>query len=166
MTDELDLLDNGVNPKQFSGKRPQFLQVLCILTFVGAGLGLIYSFFQMFLVSSMEGLFTAIDVNPSDGDNEFFDVYRWMKLAVYAGIIGNVLCLAGAIVMWNLRKVGYYIYVLGQALPLLITILTFFSVSGGMPGGFGMFGIIGSVFMALFPVAFIVMYGLNLKYLR
>ena len=172
MDDELDLLDNGTDTT-YKGKRPAFLQVLCILTFVGAGLGVVYSFFQLFAISAMEtameafGSITDADVNDMlEADNPLADTYRWMKLAVYAGIFGNLACLAGAIVMWGMRKVGYLVYVVGQAVPLVVGVLSMINMVGGVSGGFGAFGLIGIVIFTIFPVGFIIMYGLNYKYLR
>lgn len=171
MTDELDLLDDGTDIV-YSGKRPAFLQVLCILTFVGTGLGIIYSTVSMIAISAAERLMVGLSSIAPDAqslDDSLVNVYRWAKWSIYASVLGNIACLTGALVMWRMRKVGYYIYVGGQGLPLIIGILSMISnySNMGMPGGFlGSFGIVGFAIQAIFPIGFVVMYGLNYKYLR
>ena len=65
--DDLDLLDNGTDPT-YRGTRPSFLTVLCILTFVGAGLGIIYNLFTLFWVSSTEEFLTSISDYDDSGE--------------------------------------------------------------------------------------------------
>lgn len=167
MEDELDLLDNGTDTS-YKGKRPAFLQVLCILTFVGAGIGLIYSFIQLFAISAMEGALEAFGsiTDISETDSALSETYRWMKLSVYTGVFGNIACLAGAILMWGMRKVGYLVYVIGQAAPMIVGVMSMMNIVGGMPNGFGIFGVVGMIFFTIFPIGFLIMYGLNYKYLR
>jgi len=164
LDDELDLLDNGTDTT-YKGARPSFLTVLCILTFVGAGLGILYNFFTLFWVSTTEGIFSSITEFDDSGElnNSFTNAYRWIKWGIVAGVVGNLICLAGAIVMWTMRKIGFYIYVVGQGIPIVVTVLSYGSTFGG---DFGAFGFIGLAISLVFPIGFIVMYGLNYKYLR
>lgn len=171
MTDELDLLDDGTDIV-YKGKRPAFLQVLCILTFVGTGVGLIWSFFSVVAISAMERMMDGLSnlaPDPGDFSDQMENAYRWMKWSLYASIIGNLLCLTGAIFMWSMKKRGYYIYVAGQGLPLIIGIVAFISSYGYADVGGGLatsFGLIGLIAQTIFPVGFIIMYGLNFKYLK
>ena len=171
MSDEFDLLDDGTDVV-YKGKRPVFLQVLCILTFVGAGLGIIYSLFSMMAISAAERMmngFSSITQDMPEVDDTFANIYRWAKWSLYASILGNVACLVGALIMWRLKKIGYYIYIVGQGLPLIIGLFYYFAAFGneGIGGGFlTSFGIVGIVIQAVFPIGFIVMYGLNYKYMK
>ena len=79
--------------------------------------------------------------------------YAYVLLGV--GILGAVLCLIGAIMMWKQKKTGFYIYVVGEIVPPIISM-----VLVGM-GGMGALGVLGFIV----PIAFIIMYGVNLKHL-
>ena len=147
------------------GERPVFLTVLCILAFVGNGL----SIFQGLLMYVMAGfyirLFSIIPANGGPGTDELIifkkvlNAIGWWATSIS---IGSIICLIGAILMWNLRKSGYFIYILGQLLPILGLVYFFI-------GSFSGAATIGAVFFAillsLFPIAFVVMFGLNQKYL-
>lgn len=168
MKDELDLdtLLDDEQPQGFSGKRPVFLQVLCILTFIGAGLGILGAVINIFTIGQMEETMTSMNDIMGDFDDSFSNMYRWQKISYVLNLVGSLMCLAGALIMWRLRKYGYYIYVFGQVLPLVGAFMTFNSLTGIGSGLFGGFGVIMMVFTAVFPIAFIIMYGLNLKHMR
>lgn len=157
MTDELDILDDSdLNVKEYNGKRPPFLTVLCILTFVGAGLLLLYSFIMWVSITAVGNMVESFD----GGNSEEMEVFRWIKLFLFASLIANLLCIAGAIVMMLMRKIGFYIYVVGQVIPVIVLLM---ALGTNVQEEFGMVMI---VIMTVFPAGFIVMYGLNFKYLR
>ncbi len=125
-----------------SAKRPAFLTVLCILTWIGSGLG------SLLLILLLVG--AGFLANSSLG------TLLGPALAGGSAMIGlltvcSVGSLFGAIMMWKLKKVGFYIYAGCQVLSA-ITPLIFGGTSGVM----------GYVFTALF----IVLYGLNLKHMK
>ena len=116
---------------QTTNQRPTFLTVLCILTFIASGLGLLFG---------LIGLVAA-------GAIESFSQY--LPVGVDGGIFKSVITLAliaaslfGAIQMWKLKKLGFYIYSAANVILLIL--------------GFGIFALI-------ITAAFIVMYYLNLK---
>lgn len=144
-----------------------FLKVLCILTFVGAGLGVLgglIGFFTMNLVresmevanSMSEEIYDRMGMNMEA-------VYDWQVYSNLANFIGALLCLTGALLMWRLKKIGYYLYVPGAILPVIVGAIAMQYIMTGIMAGFGMIGIVINV---LISGAFIVMYGLNLKYLK
>lgn len=134
-----------------TGKRPVFLTVLCILSFIAAGfavIGYIVAFTAMGVVSAgasalegMEGVTMTQTSGPSIG-------MTWAYIIV--GFVTTLIALFGVIKMWKLKKMGYYLYV-GATVASM--------VMGIVYSGFGAMGLI-------FPVAFIVMYGLNLKSMK
>lgn len=163
MYDELDILDNGTEDVYQNQKRPAFLTVLCILTFVGAGLTMIYSFFMWVSLTAAERMFETFgDVTEDFGgvENESFQVFGWMKFLMLMYLLGSVLCVAGAIFMMFMRKIGFYVYIVGQIAPLVVIGLM---LGSNVQNELGM---VGLMFAAIFPIGFIVMYGLNFKYLR
>lgn len=122
-----------------SGKRSGFLTVLCILTFIGSGLGtlggLLMTVGMGAIMESIPGMGAALG-----GGTAYFAV----ATVLAAG------SLFGAIKMWKLQKQGFFIYaganVLGIILPLI-------------------FGLPFSAMGAVFPILFIVLYYLNVKHM-
>jgi len=104
-------------PVPSAPKRAQMLSILCILTFIGSGLNLfssffIASFFDTFQVVAEEvgerfglpGMDVFLTATPG-----FFLV----TALLYAGSV------TGAIMMWQLRKMGFHIYIIAQILLLI-----------------------------------------------
>ena len=117
-------------------------------------------------MSMLEGVMTNLSSTMGEGDDlsqTLGNSYRWTKIIYLLSIGGSVLCLIGALFMWKLRKIGYFIYIIGQLIPLTGTILSTGSTLNGMFTNFGFFSILVSM---IFPVGFIIMYGLHLKYLK
>lgn len=156
-----ELLDSGTEVQH---KRPVFLLVICILTFVGAGLGLLTSVFAILTMSQTEEVYAQMNTIGTDIGIDFTESYKWTKISNYANLLGNALCLTGALFMFKLRKLGYYIYIPGQFIPLIGAYLAMDSMfTGGLFAGIGMISI---VLNAMIAIAFIVMYGLNLKHMK
>ncbi|HRN43004.1 MAG TPA: hypothetical protein PK649_13165 [Vicingus sp.] len=125
---------------QSSGTRPGFLTVLCILTFIGSGLG------TLFMLLATIGMGTLLANIPGmdalmGGGTAYFAISTLISAAT----------LYGAIQMWKLKKMGFFIYagagVVGIILPLV-------------------FGLPFSAMGAVFPVLFIVLYYLNVKHMN
>lgn len=165
MTDEI--LDGSVGAE--SGKRPTFLTVLCILTFVGSGLGVLGGLLGL-LGSSAFGMFS-----PTGG-----------VLTQIMGLGAAGLCLFGAIQMWGLKKQGFMIYVAGAVLSIVGAILGAVMFSSAMSevnaeissmDGYNSYAAssvetaatagmwIGVFLTILINVAFILMYNANKKHL-
>jgi hypothetical protein len=147
-------------------ERPTFLTVLCVLSFIGNGLGLFQGAMGLLMVGIWSQMFKALNRNGAKMGQaqvevqNVFNSITWFSLMF---IVASVLCLVGAILMWKLKKSGFILYVLGQCLPVLGTLFLFgFMFSGPAVG----FGVMISIFSAIFPIAFVIMYGLNLKHLK
>ena len=76
------------------------------------------------------------------------------KLAIFK-FISCLLTLTGAILMWNLKKFGFYLYILG------IIVLVIAPITMGK-----LVGAIGATIMGFIGVVFIVMYAVNLKQMK
>jgi hypothetical protein len=123
-----------------SGARPTFLTVLCILTWIGAGLG-----FVMTLLS--------------DGTKYVPVWYTGAVLACHA------ITAYGAYAMWNLKKSGLMIYTAGEGAAIILPYILIYGIFGGnglVADMIAQMAMIGSVIM----LAFIVMYWANAKYLK
>jgi len=134
MTDEI--IDS--NAGSGTTERPTFLTVLCILTWVGSGLGAIMIW---------------------TGDNgKFYPM--WAQLLI---MLCNFATAYGAWEMWNLKKQGLLIYTAGEVLAFLLPLILVYAVLPPFVANFiGQFMIL----MSIFPIAFLVMYWLNAKHLK
>lgn len=94
-------------------KRPSFLTVLCILTFIGSGLGILGGLLG--LVGS-----TALASFAPVGSSIIWTI---------AGLAASGLCLYGAIQMWGLKKSGFMMYVAGCAVAIIVSIISAMTVA-------------------------------------
>jgi len=170
-----DVLDQSY--EQGPAKRPIFLTVLCILTFVSCGLTFVTDVYGLLTAKqqqeSLEKSLKVMDqLQSNDQMPELFGTMtdgaakmaEWTTTAHYLSL-GNVfICLAGALLMWRLRKMGYFIYIFGQILPF-ISLVGMYSVVQDVPL-LGLGTIISGVFLGIFAIAFIIMYGVNVKHMR
>ena len=157
-------MEETVNTGAEAPKRPTFITVLCILTWVGCGIGLIMSLVawwgtraaaaMMDVAGSMaEGAGANTDAMP--GMAEAMNALKYANMLMIISVIGTLLCLVGSIQMWKLKKMGFYLYVVGELAPPIATMV----LLGGMAGAMGIVGLI-------LPIVFVVLYGLNLKHMH
>ena len=142
--------------------RPDFLKILCILSFVACGL--------VILICSLGTLCLTLDADAID---KFWGkvvesspqlaevdpiqfVHDFGMICVYT-LIANIFSLIGVIMMWRLEKIGFFIYVAAE----LIT--NFFSMDMGNKEDQSHVGLVLTVIIDL---VFIVMYFLNLKHMN
>ena len=167
--EDLDIIDTESQQVtgQGQGRIPVFLKVLCILTFVGSGLGILGAFVGLLMRRMTE---TNFRVMQSLGDDAFgllgVDLEQMIKWQTYmniANLIGAAMCLTGALLMWRLKKTGFYVYVPGALIPLIVSAIGMQYIMSGFMSGFGMMGVVLS---GMVSAAFIIMYGVNYKHLR
>lgn len=143
-----ETLDN-VNAE--AGKRPTFLTVICILSFVGIGLaiiGYIGAFALLGVVESASSQLSdavaeaggTVTAGPSTG-------VIWAY--IIGGFVTAIIQLVGVLQMWKLKKSGFMLYTAASVISIVL---------GFLYGGFSI-GII-------FPIAFIAMYAANLKAMK
>ena len=141
---------------QSAGKRPVFLTVLCILSFIAAGFA-IFGYIGVITVmgaasaitsgmeamegmEGMEGMSALTSAAPSAA-------MTWTYLIV--GFLTTIVGLIGVLKMWKLKKQGFMIYAGASIVSLIMSIV----YSG--------FGVVGAVI----TIGFIVMYYLNVKHM-
>lgn len=90
--------------------RPSFLTVLCILTFIGSGLGLLGGLLGLVGV----GFLSKLMPGAAGG----------MTIASIIGIIASAGKLYGAMQMWKLKLQGLWIYIGCEVLALVGTIVS------------------------------------------
>jgi hypothetical protein len=142
-------------------KRPVFLTVICILTWVGSAGALCLYGYQFMLYNKMAKEMSKL--SGEFGGDQFSNLYNTLLWSSLIGIIATVLCIAGSIVMFTRRKWGFYIYTVGEVVPLIAAAYITLSIGGGSRN------LMSMSFMALswiVPIGFIVMYALNMKHMR
>lgn len=150
--------------------RPTLLTVLCILTFLSAGFGVFnavttYSSADVVAEAAQEGLDRAAERVDDAEASDFVDKIMGRvsanmtpenirKSAVADGLY-NLLALAGALLMFNLRKPGFYLYLAGIA----VAIIAPFVIYGGLMGAAG-------AATTFFSIIFAVLYATQLRFMH
>jgi hypothetical protein len=140
--------------------RPTFLTVLCILTFIGSGLGVLFGLLGLVATSAISSL--GLGMLTVQGS----------MIVQIAGLASAGLCLFGAIQMWGLKSQGFMLYLIGCVLGILgpiINIFTFASYASslGLEGpaadAIKAAATTGVVVAIVFNGAFVLMYNANRK---
>jgi len=166
-----DIFDTDVVPRQ----RPTFLKVLCILTFIGSGFNLVNSTVTYFkadsISASMAEAKTKVNEDlkkEKDKDESAFvgkimgnmseiSTPENLRKASIGNIVTSALCLLGAILMWNLRRTGFYIYTLGTIIGIILPFYMF---------GSNLLTNISAGFVGFIGILFVIFYAMNLKSMR
>ena len=150
------------------GMRNTFLTVICILTFIGSGWGIASAIRSYALADYTATIGAGAMKNAQDMVDKQTDAPGFVKqimgsvimdmnpdflrkLAIFK-FISCLLTLSGALLMWNLNKVGFYLYIAG-IIVLVIAPLTMGKLVG----------VIGASITGSIGIAFIVMYSVNLN---
>lgn len=157
-------------------QRPTLLIVLCILTFVGSGWSILSGLFSLFTAGLMDsgGVYmnqysSMVGEMENQGMSSFLTGFMESSMdvlqvkALHAKEIASLqlvlglISLIGAILMFQLRRVGFFLYAAAQVVELFI--LPYFA-------GFALVVLAGMFFSSIFTILFIVLYALNLKYMN
>ena len=139
-------------------KRPTFLTVLCILSFIASGIWMI-----IYAVGLAAGgiVSAAASVANDSGDPALIEQAESAQDAVAAGggnlamIAGiglalTIITLIGVIMMWKLKKMGYYVFTGATLIAIVAPV---------------MMGKELDMTSAVVGALFVVLYGLNLKHM-
>ena len=144
-----------------NGKRPDFLTVLCVLTFIGSGFSFLSQIFSFTLydiipdfyretANSFSGVFgKSYSEAASMIADTFASIPRYYFIilaCVYA------LSIAGAILMFLMHKIGFHLYIVSQLLILGLPLLIIHS-------GFNLFNL-------LLSLLFIILYARFIKIMK
>lgn len=155
---ENNILMENQTPSE-SPKRPQFLSVLCILSFIWSGIVILSLFFCLifsdFIFASLQTIASGENGMPqlnsmqTEGIETLLNLGKAKFVAIIAfAIIAYMTSLLGVFKMWRLHKWGFYIYASINGLGLTYDIIN------------------GSFFMSIVSLSFIVMYFTNLKHMK
>jgi len=159
--------------------RPTFLTVLCILTFIGSGWGVISNVNSYFSADKIntEAVRKAVDsasatiANQSDGNTPGAKVVEKvmsgasdmmvpekLKKNALLMTIANLLTLGAGFLMFQQKKTGFWLYLLGVGFSIAVPLLVY--------GAGNIVSLISSMSYGFFGVLFAVLYAMNLKHMR
>ena len=154
---ELKNMENPFEEQQNKLQRPTFLLVLCILTFIGSGWGTLSNLFSVFTAgltdSSMQMEHYSSMLNGMDqgaGSAMLSDILNSTMASLQATFVHAREIAVVSLVLSVISLLGAI---------LMLFVLPYFA-------GFNFMVLAGMLFSAIFAVIFIVMYALNLKYMR
>lgn len=156
-------------------ERPSFLTVLCIITFVVSGIWFLASFFgavtydELAQQEAMELAIVSMEKSmASQPDNAIADMMvdsfvemgndqlQYHKIINWSTVISTLLSLIGAFLMFNMKKIGFHVYLVSKIvglIPLLVISLNAMVISI-----YVMFGVL--------TITFLIMYAVNLKHIK
>lgn len=149
-------------------KLPGMLNVLTVLTFIWCGISAISAAWSFVRAKSsydqIVEMQSKVDEMPAFMQKMMGPAMVEMARHSYENrvpilllsLVGVGLCLYGALQMRQFKKVGFYVYFIGEIMPIVIA---FLFIGMGAFGGFAIFGTL------LFPVLFLILYATQLKYL-
>jgi len=146
-------MEEQQNIAESKPKRPQLLTILCILTFIGSGL---FVFFFFIVAVNYEGIMEIMRTvyenmpEPEPEARFLLDAPRDFFLISFILLASSVL---GAIMMWNLRKIGFHLYTSSQLIYLVLPFIYFGGETNPM---------LNIIFTALF----VYLYARNLQFMR
>ena len=104
-----------------SNQLPSMLNVLTILTFIGCAFSFIGGFMMKLGCKVLDMEEVASKLKESELEVLEKTCANFVVILAIT-IVGASLCLIGAILMRKLKKQGFYIYILGQILPIIAMI--------------------------------------------
>ena len=154
--DTLNLDESDMN------KLPSGLNILTILTYIACGLGMLSAIYSYFTVcKSAEKLANQELPEIGGAFGKFMDASVEMAqkscennmLVTLITVVGLVLCFVGAMMMRNLKKQGFILYIIGEIVPPVALLILL-----GMNGMMAIFGF-------SIPIIFVILYATQRKYL-
>ena len=156
--------------------RTDFLTILCVLSLIGSTLLVVTSINQYreadltsaLIRQQMDKGNVKVNLDRGEGEDaerarqvmkEASDMVSPEKIKKYAlgSIVTNLLTLFGAFMMFRLKKIGFWIYLLGT---LAFAAIPFWVYGLSNPLAYGM-----GIFFALIGVVFVLVYARNLKFM-
>ena len=154
--------------------RPTLLTVICIISFIMGAFGLYSGITNLTmdpvaerakLEQTMSEQVATLGDNANEMTNRLMESAHAIgvkgienaKPMGIAGIVLSLLSIFGVWLMWNLKKNGFWLYLIatigGLALPLIYL-------------GGGMLAMASVGFVGFFSVIFVILYAVNLKYMH
>ncbi len=155
--------------------RPTFLTVICIISFVGLGMSVISNLVNLAFGAFSSAVYPLVQSGFEDALNEIdaadpaasalveqifnsiLKLFEVMPIIAGIGLALTIIALIGVIMMWNLKKTGFYMYSGAKVIMIFVPMILV-----GVNIITSIIAISGFFVAALF----ITMYGLNLKAMK
>jgi len=145
-------------------RKPTFLKILCILSFVMCALMIVCCAISYVVVSNLDaasseelwGKLSKIPMGLEAVDPSVF-FSEVGKLCLFT-LSGNVISLIGVFMMWRLSRIGFFVYVVAEIITNFVGFLT------DVPNDSNSLGSL--IMYLLIDIGFIVMYAFNLKHMQ
>ncbi|MEO8820389.1 MAG: hypothetical protein ABI267_07605 [Ginsengibacter sp.] len=161
--------------------RPSFLTWLCILTFIGSGWTIVTSVYTYTSAAKYANVLSQQTVANTDSTyvdstgavhkihdrNLFAEKMKTsfskilnkdnLKKDAIGKFIAALFTLMGALLMWKLKRTGFYIYIVGIIIGIIIPFYLY---------GNDLIAVGATSFANFFGLIFIALYALNLKSMR
>ena len=161
-------------------KRPSFLTWLCILTFIGSGWGIISAILSYTTAHKVSMVFSEnLNIRDSIVRNDtakvtirrnrlfssgkikgsFSKMFQEdnIRKGALGKLIAAILTLTGALLMWQSKRTGFYLYIAGTIIAIAVPFYLF---------GNDLVAVGASSFANFFGLIFISLYALNLKSMK
>ena len=101
-------LTNTTTPKEKNKNlgRPIFLAALCVLNWLELGALIIISTFNL------------IEIGRFSGEYYYLGTFNHILQQNLIALVSNLLCVIGTVLMWKMRKIGFFIYLIGALIEL------------------------------------------------
>jgi len=175
---DLHMSQNIFENEKIPPQRPVFLKVLCMLTFIGSGYNIINSAVTYFKADAISKVFVDVRTKMDDdlakkkrsrdtgkvvlitnimNNASVISTPENLRKTAIGNVITSSLCLLGAILMWNLRRMGFYIYTLGTIIGIIIPFYLF---------GSNFLTNLSAGFLGFIGILFVIFYAMNLKSMK
>jgi len=154
------LLDKSIGTQE----RPQLLKILCILSFVVCGLWIVVFFFGWLISINIKPETlnhvwrTILDQEPGLAKTDPVYFMSEISKSCLCFLVANIVSLVGVVMMWRLNRIGFFIYVAAEIAS------NFFSINVEIPNEQKSY--LGLIFYLAIDILFIVLYAMNLKYMK
>ena len=157
------------NTQQQQATRPLFLTVLCILGFIGSIASIVQNGIGFFRSEA-----EVVQIQSGTEKTQLKNLFSFDKATVNAplaisnltpenfekfsigGIVAALLCLIGVVLMWLLKRSGFYSFVLGT----FFNLITHFLLFGDNIGAMGL-----SLIWAFIGLALVILFSKFLNYM-
>ncbi|MBA7695685.1 hypothetical protein ES703_104318 [subsurface metagenome] len=155
--------------------RPTFLTVVCIISFIGLGMSVISNLVNMAFgtfssaiyplvqsgfeeaLSNVEATDPAASVLVEQIFNSILKLFEVMPLLAGISLICALIALTGVILMWKLKKTGFYLYTVAKVILIFVPMILI---------GVNIISTIAAISGFFVAAIFITLYALNLKAMK
>jgi len=168
--------------KQTKNKIPVFLLVIGILSIIGSLIAIINNLYSLISFDFTIELLDMASGFLSHNMSVFYHNFKEYGMFLFiVTLLSNILCIYGVILMFKLKKKGFYIYTIFEITPLILN-FSFLGYLGMTKLNTTVFGLmlnlmffgmlnkaLGPLIVGLsiiIPMAFIIMFASNLKKMK